>query len=71
MTPRPGLNIHVIGSQGDAQDAWADFRNAYGTEGDWVLVRPDGYIGAIVATDRIETLERYFRNVGLEDRAHA
>jgi len=71
MTPRPGLSIHVIGSQGDAQDAWADFRNAYGTEGDWVLVRPDGYIGAIVATDRIETLERYFRNVGLEDRAHA
>jgi hypothetical protein len=31
----------------------------------WVLVRPDGYVGAIVASDQLETLERYLQKVGL------
>jgi hypothetical protein len=30
-----------------------------------VLVRPDGYAGAIVASHDVEALESYFRNVGL------
>ena len=30
-----------------------------------VLIRPDGYVGAIIASDEIETLERYLEKVGL------
>jgi hypothetical protein len=29
------------------------------------LVRPDGYVGAIVASARIEALEMYFQQCGL------
>jgi len=64
--PRPGLRVHVIGPQGDCADAFGDFRATYGTEaGDWILVRPDGYVGAIVSSDQMASLERYFGSVGL------
>jgi hypothetical protein len=33
--------------------------------GQWVLVRPDGYVGAIVASDSVEALEDYLEGVGL------
>ena len=41
--------------------------------GDWVLVRPDGYVGAIVTSEQIAALETYLENVGLamERRPHA
>ncbi len=57
---RAGLHIHTIGPAGDLIDEAGHFRAAYGTgEGDWVLVRPDGYIGAFVTTAELAALEAY------------
>jgi hypothetical protein len=33
--------------------------------GDWVLVRPDGYLGAIVSSGELATLKTYLCDVGL------
>jgi 2-polyprenyl-6-methoxyphenol hydroxylase-like FAD-dependent oxidoreductase len=74
VRPRPGLHIHTFGSRGDVVDAHGHFRDAYALAcGDWALVRPDGYVGAIVTSNEVEALERYFENVGLglKDGAHA
>jgi 2-polyprenyl-6-methoxyphenol hydroxylase-like FAD-dependent oxidoreductase len=60
-TPRAGLRVHTLGSRGDFIDDQGHFMNAYGvTAGDWVLVRPDGYVGAIVPSGEIEALQDYF-----------
>jgi 2-polyprenyl-6-methoxyphenol hydroxylase-like FAD-dependent oxidoreductase len=57
-----GLHIHTFGACGDLIDQSNHFRNGYGASpGDWVLVRPDGYIGAIVATDDVAALDGYLR----------
>jgi hypothetical protein len=64
--PRPGLHIHTFGLRGDGIDAEGHLRAAYGLgEGDWVLVRPDGYVGALVASDQLDVLARYLDAVGL------
>jgi hypothetical protein len=63
VPPRPGLHIHAIGTCGDIVDANDMLRDAYVvTSGDWVLVRPDGYIGDIVSgeTAALETHLRKF-----------
>ncbi|WP_322028390.1 FAD-dependent oxidoreductase [Paraburkholderia sp. J76] len=66
VAPRRGLRIHTFGVRGDVVDDGGHFRDAYGLRsGEWVLVRPDGYVGAIVATDGIEALENYFRIGGV------
>jgi 2-polyprenyl-6-methoxyphenol hydroxylase-like FAD-dependent oxidoreductase len=63
MQPRAGLRIHTFGAQGDLIDERGHFRNAYGvSDGDWVLIRPDGYIGAIVASGELAALERYLHD---------
>jgi 2-polyprenyl-6-methoxyphenol hydroxylase-like FAD-dependent oxidoreductase len=68
ISPRPGLHIHTVGAHGDLVDAGKRFHEAYTlASGDWVLVRPDGYIGAIVGCGHIEELERYLSAVGLGD----
>lgn len=55
---RPGLHRHIIGA--DILDHAGHIQAAYGlAAGDWVLVRPDGYIGAIVASHQIAALEAY------------
>jgi hypothetical protein len=49
-------------------------RDAYSLDrGDWVLVRPDGYVGALVTSEQIAAPETYLENVGLamERRPHA
>ncbi|WNJ93909.1 FAD-dependent oxidoreductase [Bosea sp. 685] len=64
---RPGLSIHMLGPRGDILDEGGHLRDAYAlTPGDWVLVRPDGYVGAIVSSSEVGGLETYLRNVGLE-----
>ena len=64
---RPGLRIHHIGR--DIEDYEGYFRLGYGVvEGDWVLVRPDGYIAAIVGDDGLPLLETYLDKVGLTVR---
>lgn len=66
VSPRPGLQIHHVGPQGDVIDDLGQFLRAYApAAGDGVLVRPDGYIGAIVASHEIERLEGYLSQVGL------
>jgi 2-polyprenyl-6-methoxyphenol hydroxylase-like FAD-dependent oxidoreductase len=63
LRPLPGLRIHTFGASGDLIDHSNHFRNAYGVSpGDWVLVRPDGYIGAIVAADEVAALDGYLRS---------
>lgn len=66
VQPRPGLHIHVFGLDGGVIDEQGHFQNAYKLAiGEWVLVRPDGYIGAIVSSDDLERLEAYLARVGL------
>jgi FAD binding domain len=67
IPPRQGLHIHTVGARGDIFDEDRYLRDAYGlAPGDWALVRPDGYIGAIVSSGEIQALETYLRSVGLE-----
>ena len=70
VAPHPRLHIHTSGPRGDILDDGGHLRNAYAlVPGDWVLVRPDGYVGAIVSSGEIASLQRYLRNVrnvGLE-----
>ncbi|MDB5705021.1 MAG: putative flavodoxin monooxygenase [Sphingomonas bacterium] len=62
VPPRPGLRIHTLGPRGDIVDDGGHVRDAYGlAPGDWALVRPDGYIGAIVSSGETDALEAYLR----------
>lgn len=64
--PGAGLHIHRFGPGGDLVDDQRQFSDAYNlASGEWVLVRPDGYVGAIVTNDDLETLHGYFAQVGL------
>lgn len=68
VPPRAGLHIHTFGTLGDLLDDGGHFRAAYATvPGDWVLVRPDGYVGAITGSGEgdIEALEHYLGTVSL------
>jgi hypothetical protein len=66
LPPCPGLHIHTVGAGGDIVDENGGLREAYDlAPGDWVLVRPDGYVGAIVAAGETGALDRYFRDIGL------
>ncbi|WP_248795462.1 FAD-dependent oxidoreductase [Pseudomonas sp. MWU13-2105] len=66
VPPRAGLRIHAFGPGGDLFDTGEHFRDAYNPAvGDWLLVRPDGYLGAIVTATQVATLEIYLEQVGL------
>jgi hypothetical protein len=66
VSTRPGLHIHTLGRRNDLIDDEGYFAAAYApSSGDWILVRPDGYIGAIVSSSEIEALESYLQRVGL------
>lgn len=66
IPPRPGLRVHVVGERGAIVDDGGHFRHAYGlTPSEWALVRPDGYIGAIVGPDNVAELEQYWAKVTL------
>ena len=64
VAPRPGLHVHAFGAQGELVDDQGHFQRAYGLAiGDWVLVRPDGYVGAIVSSAQVDLLEAYLERV--------
>ncbi|ANH67109.1 FAD-dependent oxidoreductase [Mitsuaria sp. 7] len=67
---RAGLRIHAIGEAGDGGDyvdEHGDLRNAYAPQvGDWILVRPDGYVAAIVGEGALDALERFMAACGLQ-----
>ncbi|MCQ9156916.1 FAD-dependent oxidoreductase [Acidomonas methanolica] len=66
VRPRAGLHIHRIGAEGDILDDRGHFRDAYAVRpGDWVFIRPDGYVGAILPSDSADMPENYLRAVGL------
>ena len=66
VPPRPRLHIHTVGLRGDIVDEAGELSKTYDLDaGDWVLVRPDGYVGAIVASHEVGALENYLRSVGL------
>jgi 2-polyprenyl-6-methoxyphenol hydroxylase-like FAD-dependent oxidoreductase len=72
MVSSSNVHVHTFGPGGDLIDADGHFGNAFGLEpGEWVLIRPDGYVGAIVSSDQNRALLDYFRRVGLhEESAH-
>jgi 2-polyprenyl-6-methoxyphenol hydroxylase-like FAD-dependent oxidoreductase len=66
IPPRRNLHIHTVGARGDIIDEGGHLRAAYDlSPADWVLMRPDGYVGAIVSSSETAALERYLRQVGL------
>ncbi|TMV35678.1 2-polyprenyl-6-methoxyphenol hydroxylase, partial [Thioclava sp. BHET1] len=66
IAPRAGLHIHAVGTRGDMVDDHCYIREAYGVEpGDWILVRPDGYVSAIVPSADINSLNAHLERVGL------
>lgn len=65
-TPRKNLHVHRIGADGDLKDAEGHFAAAYGlAPGGWVLIRPDGYVGAIANAEGASALPDYLRGIGL------
>lgn len=66
VAPSPELQIHTFGPYGDLIDEGGHFRTAYDAHaGDWLLIRPDGYIGAIVDTEHIDALPAYLCSAGI------
>ena len=66
VSPRPGLRIHIVGPHGDITDDAGHLRDAYGVSpGDWVLIRPDGYVAAVVHSGEVSLLNRYLAEVGV------
>lgn len=61
---RANLHVHIMGPNGDIRDEEGYFRDAYAlSEGEWVLVRPDGYVAAFASSNEIEVLRRYLDTV--------
>ncbi|TCS10215.1 FAD-dependent oxidoreductase [Caulobacter sp. BK020] len=64
--PRPGLRIHTVGEDGAFQDPDDALAATYGlAEGDLVLIRPDGYVAAILPVADGARLEAYLAEMGL------
>jgi 2-polyprenyl-6-methoxyphenol hydroxylase-like FAD-dependent oxidoreductase len=63
---RAGLHVHCFGAEGDLVDTDGHFQAAYGlAPEELVLVRPDGYIAAVVPSSEAGALDDYLRAVGL------
>ncbi|HEX2889418.1 FAD-dependent oxidoreductase [Vineibacter terrae] len=66
VTARRGLQIRRVGQGGDLKDDGGHIGAAYDLDpGDWVLVRPDGYVGAIVSSDQAAALDDFLPRLGL------
>jgi 2-polyprenyl-6-methoxyphenol hydroxylase-like FAD-dependent oxidoreductase len=66
IAPRLGLRVRIVGTRGDLVDHCGHFEDAYRlSPGDWVLIRPDGYIGAVVGAEELPALDRYLAEVGV------
>lgn len=57
---RSGLQVHVFGPAGDLRDTDRHVEDAYGmAPGEWVLIRPDGYVAAVVDANSIDRLANH------------
>ncbi len=55
---RRGVHVHTIGERGDIVDTGRHVRDGYGlAPGQWVLIRPDGYVAAVSAD--VNVIEAY------------
>jgi len=64
--PCPGMVVRRVGARGDLRDASGEIAQAYDPNpGDWFLIRPDGYVGAIVGPADTAQLCAYLPKVGL------
>ena len=62
VAARAGLRIHTVGEGAELVDEGGHFRAGYAVSaGEWVLVRPDGYIAAIVGTEHLGAVEVFFQ----------
>ncbi|WP_372784875.1 FAD-dependent oxidoreductase [Phenylobacterium sp.] len=60
--PRPGVEILRVGGPGGLADDAGHLRDAYGlAPGEWVLVRPDGYVAAVVPAG--EAIDRHLDRI--------
>ncbi|MDQ1091173.1 2-polyprenyl-6-methoxyphenol hydroxylase-like FAD-dependent oxidoreductase [Xanthomonas sacchari] len=56
------LHVHIIGPAAELRDAHGHFADAYAPHpGEWLLVRPDGYVAARVATPHLAALIGHFQ----------
>lgn len=66
IAPRGGLHIHRVGPGQELEDEDGHLHAAYGlAPGEWVLVRPDGYVAAIVSMQDVALLESFLAEVGV------
>jgi 2-polyprenyl-6-methoxyphenol hydroxylase-like FAD-dependent oxidoreductase len=66
ISPRPNLHIHTIGTQAELDDDAGHFMAAYApSPGDWFVIRPDGYVGAIVGACEPGVIDSYLADVGV------
>jgi 2-polyprenyl-6-methoxyphenol hydroxylase-like FAD-dependent oxidoreductase len=64
-----GLQVYRIGADGEFQDAGDHFGKVYGmADGDLLLVRPDGYVGALVGVADRGRIADYLANVHADAR---
>ncbi|HEY4093471.1 MAG TPA: FAD-dependent oxidoreductase [Luteibacter sp.] len=69
ITPRVGVELHLIGTHQSLRDEAGHFADAYGLgTGDWILIRPDGYVGAVVDAAHVDALLAYMDGAGLTPR---
>ena len=62
----PGLHVHAIGPEGDVIDAWGHVRDAYElAQGEGLLIRPDGYVGATIDAGETTKLESHLARMGM------
>ena len=62
LPARAGVRIHIVGKDGDVIDEGGHFQAGYAlAAGEWVLVRPDGYIAAVVGSEHVGALAAFLR----------
>jgi 2-polyprenyl-6-methoxyphenol hydroxylase-like FAD-dependent oxidoreductase len=67
---RGGLHIHTIGTRGDILDSGGHVQSAYElSPEEWVLIRPDGYVAAVVGSADLATIDTYLDAVGIHPPA--
>jgi 2-polyprenyl-6-methoxyphenol hydroxylase-like FAD-dependent oxidoreductase len=60
LPARADLHVHAIGPAAELRDPHGDFAAAYAlADGEWVLVRPDGYIGMVGDSAGVAALRAY------------
>lgn len=60
------LRVHAIGPAGELHDPHGDFADSYAlADGEWILIRPDGYVGAAGSRADIAALQAYLAAVTL------